>query len=462
MSYNPLSKHRQQVALNIKEGIMTKNFGLFIVIASIIWSAAYALPNPAQDPRVQKVYDQLQGQMIWIKNGDWTPCGKTLLETLSHADEEGLWPEDYTPFVENLQNAELSSEEVQKQAEGLLTLAALNYISDMRGGRLSNFVSKDIFVRPPPIDGIKLLVNYFSNPNQCGWIHRLAPSGPEYQQLKQLLASYRQKQVQGEWSQLPKETKRQKGNKGPKASVEQRIRSIIVSLEKQRWFPHPLPARYLQVNIAGFYLKAVEGGTPVFYMPIITGKPHKKTPVFHAPMREIIFNPSWHVPPSIIKELMPKIVKNPGAFARKGYHVSNAGSGVRIVQSPGNGNALGKIRFTIDSPFAIYLHGTPQKNLFRRAKRALSHGCIRVENPAKLAEFVFQDPQKWSLTHIKAQASGTTTKRVKLAQPLPTYVTYFTVFEDEKGKMTFVEDGYGQDKQIWAALVKAKRNIQEN
>ncbi|OJW49074.1 MAG: hypothetical protein BGO67_10925 [Alphaproteobacteria bacterium 41-28] len=424
---------------------MTKKFGYFIIILNMILSVAYALPNPAQDPRVQKVYEQLQGQMIWIKNGEWTPYAQTVLKTLSHAEEEGLWPEDYTPFVETLQNADLSSEEIQKQAEGLLTLVALNYISDMKGGRLRNCMFKSISVKPPSIDEAELLTSYVSQGNPGGWIYGVVPSGPEYKQLKQLLAEYRQKL--------------EKGNKGPKASAQQRIQSIIVSLEKQRWFPNPLPARYLQVNVAGFYLKAVEGGTPVFYMPIIVGKTNKKTPVFHAPMREIIFNPSWHVPPSIVKELLPKIGNNPGAFARKGYRVTNAGSGVRIVQSPGNGNALGKIRFTIDSPFAIYLHGTPQQNLFRKVKRALSHGCIRVENPAKLAEFVLSDPN-WPLDRVKAQAQGSTTRRVKLDQPLPTYITYFTVFENENQKMTFVEDGYGQDKQVWAALVKAKRNVQ--
>ena len=425
---------------------MIKKLGLFLYILNVLFNDAQALPNPAQDPRVQKVYVQLQGQMIWIKNGEWTPCARTLLETLSRANEEGLWLEDYTPFIEALENADLSSEEVQKQAEGLLTLAALNYISDMKGGRLKNFMIKNIFVKPAPIDEAAFLASYVSQRSPCSWIDALTPSGPDYQQLKQLLAEHREKL--------------QKGSKGPKASVQQRIQSIIVSLEKQRWFPNPLPARYLQVNVAGFYLKAVDAGTPVFYMPIIVGKVNKKTPVFHAPLREIIFNPYWHVPPSIVKELMPKIGKNPGAFARKGYHVTNAGSGVRIVQSPGNGNALGKIRFTIDSPFAIYLHGTPQKNLFSKSKRALSHGCIRVENPAKLAEFVLNDPSKWPLDRVKAQAQGTTTRRVQLDQPLPTYITYFTVFEGENQKMNFVEDGYGQDKQIWVALEKAKRSIQ--
>lgn len=228
-------------------------------------------------------------------------------------------------------------------------------------------------------------------------------------------------------------------------------------MERERWLPNPLPSRYLQVNIVGFYVKAVDGGTPAFFMPIITGKAYTKTPVFNAPMEEIIFNPAWHVPASIVRELLPKINSNPSAYARKGYHVSYGPNGTRIVQSPGAGNALGKIRFTIKSPFSIFLHGTPNQKLFEKAKRSFSHGCIRVEDPYKLAEFVFHDPEKWPLSRIKQEASGTRTKRVKLDHILPTFITYFTVFEDQNREIHFVDDHYGQDKKVWKALETARR-----
>ncbi len=491
---------------------MTNKLIFFTLLSSVFLNFAYALPDPAKDKRVQKVYEYLEGQLIWIKNGSWTSCGKALLEVLSRVEEEGLWSEDYAPLIEALHKADLNSPESQKKADELLTLAALNYISDMKGERLNpRSVNKHIYIKAVSIDEVELLKNYVSLFNQCGWIYGLSPSTPEYQKLKQLLALYRRKQGAGGWPQLPKGTKLKKGDKGPLVEtlrvqlvaqealssegqgsdvlddsledalknyqalhgldqdgkvgeetlkalnipVEQRIRSIIVSLEKHRWYPTPLPSRYLQVNIPGFYLKAVEKGFPAFYMPIITGKEYTKTPVFNSPLTEIIFNPSWHVPASIVKELLPKIRSNPQAYANKGYRVSDNG----IVQSPGNSNALGKIRFTIDSPFSIYLHGTPQVNLFQKAKRALSHGCIRVENPQKLAEFVFQDHEKWSLDRIKAESSGTATKRVKLEQFLPVFITYFTVFEGENHKMHFVTDGYGQDKEVWLALEKAKRNF---
>ena len=497
---------------------MTKNFCLFMIVGHLILSFVQALPNPDQDSRVQKVYEHLESQQIWIKNGAWTSCGKTLLDVLSHVDQEGLWAEDYSPFVEALQKVDLSSPEEQKKADALLTLATLNYISDMKGERINpHLVDKNIYVKQVEMDETELLKSHLALTNQCDWIHGFGPSTPEYKHLKQLLALYRQKEEQGGWPQLPKGTKLEKGDNGALVEtlraqlmaqdilpsegqgndvfdeelekslkdyqalhgleqdgkvgretlialnrpIQERIQSIIVNMEKERWLPISLPSRYIRVNIPGFYLKAVNNGSPTFFMPIITGKQYLKTPVFNASMTEIIFNPSWHVPASIAKELLPKIRSNPEAYASKGYHIyDNSEDGrARIIQSPGNANALGKIRFTIESPFAIYLHGTPQQNLFQKANRALSHGCIRVEDPYKLAAFVFDNPQKWALSHIKDEASGTTTRRVKLEQALPVFITYFTVFEGENLKMHFVEDGYGQDKQVWGALKKIRRNI---
>lgn len=515
---------------------MKSKICLFFLMGLFAFKCTYALPNAQEDPRVQKVYDHLQGKLIWIQNNTWTPCGVALLKALSHAKDEGLWAEDYAPFVNHLQKADLTSSDTQKDADALLTFAALTYISDMKGGRLNpQAVDKNIHIKQIVVDETQLLKEYLSLPDQCTWIDALAPSHPEYQRMKHQLALYRQKQAQGGWPQLPKNTKLQKGDKGPlvatlkaqfmaqdtplqeqssdvfddtledalkvyqshhgleqdgkvggetlkalNTSVEDRIKSIIVNLERQRWLPASLPSRYIQVNIPGFYLKAVSGINSL-YMPIITGREYRKTPVFYAPMTEIIFNPSWHVPTSIaVRDKLPKLKQNPNAFAGKGYHFYNSSgeevspasvnwdsysSGnlpIRIVQSPGNANALGKIRFTIDNPFSIYLHGTPDEKLFSKAKRALSSGCIRVQDPIKLAGFVFGKPHEWTRGRIEKESSGTRTKRVKLDVPLSVFVTYFTVFEDENHKWHFVEDEYGQDSKIWAALEKVKRNFKED
>src|SRR3990167_1729070 len=195
---------------------MTKKISLLLMLGNLITHVAYGLPNPNQDQRVKKVYDHLQGQLIWIKNGAWTPCGKTLLATLSHVDQEGLWRENYMPIIETLQKADLSSPEGQKMADELLTHATLNYISNMKGERLNpHAAAKEIYLKQKSLDEAEELKNYLSLPDQCGWLYGLAPTTPEYQHLKRLLSSYRQKQAQGGWPQLPKGTNLQKGDKDP-------------------------------------------------------------------------------------------------------------------------------------------------------------------------------------------------------------------------------------------------------
>jgi len=489
---------------------MNKKIWVLGLIGCFILSAAQALPNPSQDPRVQKVYENITGQLIWINNGTLSTCAKTLIEALSHAEDEGLWGTDYAPIVDMLTKVDLNTPDGQKNADELLTLGALYYIADMKGERLNpHLADKTIYVKQVVVDEVELLKSYKMAQDNCAWVQLLAAQTPEYQRLKELLSEYRTKQAQGGWPQLPKGTKLEKGDKGPNVeilktqlkaqnalsstsegsdafdqaledvlkryqelhglepdgkvgagtlaalnmSVEERIRSIIVSMERQRWLPNPLPNRYLQVNIPGFLLKAVDERKPVFTMPIITGREYTKTPVFYSDMKEIIFNPAWHVPASIMREIAPKMARNPGAMAAKGYHYV----GDSIVQSPGAANSLGKIRFTIESPFSIYLHGTPNQNLFQKANRALSHGCIRVEDPKKLALFVFQDPQTWNLDRITEESSGTTTKHVKLENSLPVFITYFTVFEDLDHNIHFVADAYGQDRRVWEALEKVKR-----
>lgn len=490
---------------------MIKKLFLLFILTGVSIQLSFALPDPAKDTRIQKVYESFKGDLLWIQGESWSLCANTLKAALNHVEDEGLWKEDYEPLLLTMEEMDLSVPEERKRADELLTLAALNYISDMKGERLNpRTASKSIHIKEVSIDEAELLVGYLSTPYSCTWVKDLIPRRKEYQDLKETLAHYRQKQTQGGWAQLPEGTKLEKGDQGPlvetlreqlmpqdiqvtqesdvfdeelehavkeyqdlhglehdgvvgaktvaglNTPVEDRIRSIIISLERQRWYPNPMPNRYIQVNVAGYYLNAVEGGKSAFFMPIITGKKYTKTPVFNAPMTEIIFNPSWHVPASIVPEILPKIQKNPEAYRRKGYVVTY-GSGVRIVQRPGSGNALGKIRFTIKSPFSIYLHGTPAKKLFEKEKRAFSHGCIRVKNPVKLAQFVFNDPS-WTKARIEKESSGSRTDHVKLKHSLPTFITYFTVFEDEQGRMNFVPDEYGQDEKVWKALTNERRS----
>ncbi len=254
-------------------------------------------------------------------------------------------------------------------------------------------------------------------------------------------------------------------------NLKRRIQKLIVSMERWRWLPEDLGQRYVFVNIAGFDLKAVENGETRLRMPVIIGRNYRKTPVFSSEIYSIRFNPSWHVPRSIaVKDKLRKIKKDPGYLDRGNFVLYDAsGSQInpnsvdwslvsaknfnyRLRQKPGAHNALGKIRFSIKTTSNIYLHSTPNKALFNKAKRAFSSGCIRVGNPQDLAEFVFKGMDDWTSKKITANMEGLQTKNVSLKNPVKVYITYFTIWMGDDNKLKYSQDLYGQDAAIWNAL----------
>ncbi len=269
---------------------------------------------------------------------------------------------------------------------------------------------------------------------------------------------------------------------GPKTSamlnsfnMEDRIQKLIVSMERWRWMPNDLGPRYIRVNIAGFELYAVDEYQERLRMPVIIGRQYRKTPVFSSEIYSIRFNPSWHVPRSIaVKDKLKKIRRDPSYLTRGGYvlydssgsrlsphsvdwsSVNGSNFNYRLRQVPGRNNALGKIRFSIKSPFNVYLHDTNERHLFTKSNRSLSSGCIRVQDPNALATFVFNDSSNWPRTRVDKNMEGTRTSNVPVKDPVKVYITYFTVFTGENGDIRYVPDIYGQDKSIWDALQSRK------
>jgi len=257
--------------------------------------------------------------------------------------------------------------------------------------------------------------------------------------------------------------------------LEDRINQVIVTLERWRWMPPILGDKYLLVNIPQFEVRAYKNNQFVFVMPIIVGRSYRETPVFHSEIINVIFNPTCNVPRMIAVQDKLKDVQKNGAdyFTKKKIHVYKDGHEIdphqinwrqvtkenfnfHFKQEPGELNALGRIRFTIVSPFNVYLHGTPEQELFDKTKRTLSSGCIRLEDPIKMAEFVFGDTSTWSEEAIKNEINSGKTVTIPLQVPVRVYIQYFTVSKDDQGNVRFLEDVYGQDKQILQAL-KARK-----
>jgi murein L,D-transpeptidase YcbB/YkuD len=248
--------------------------------------------------------------------------------------------------------------------------------------------------------------------------------------------------------------------------VEQRIRTIALNLERWRWLPDPMPARYLMVNVPDFRLEAIENGKMVMDMRVVVGEPDNKTPIFADEMTHVIFSPYWNIPPGIAKdETIPRVMNDPAFLARNNMEVVNQSgqvvdpysvdwantSGLRIRQRPGSDNALGGVKFVFPNNFDVYLHDTNATKLFDRIERGLSHGCVRVEEPLKLAQYVLRDQTEWTPEAIDAAMKAGQEKHVKLSTPIPVYIVYKTAWVHDGG-VRFLKDLYGHDADQSAQL----------
>jgi L,D-transpeptidase YcbB len=248
--------------------------------------------------------------------------------------------------------------------------------------------------------------------------------------------------------------------------VEQRIRTIALNLERWRWLPDPMPGRYFLVNVPDFRLEAIENGKPVMEMRVVVGEPDNKTPIFADEMTHVVFSPYWNVPAGIAKdETIPRVISDPEFLARNNMEVVNQSghvvdpysvdwsntNGLRIRQRPGGGNALGGVKFIFPNNFDVYLHDTNATKLFDRLERGLSHGCVRVEEPQKLAEYVLRDQPEWTAEAIDAAMTAGQEKHVKLSTPIPVYIVYKTAWVHDGG-VRFLKDLYGHDRDQSLAL----------
>lgn len=257
--------------------------------------------------------------------------------------------------------------------------------------------------------------------------------------------------------------------------ASRRVLQIALALERLRWLPPLQGQRFIAVNIPMFRLWAAgAGGTPPVAMGVIVGQALRTpTPVFIAELREMVLRPYWNVPRSIVRgELLPLIERDPTYLARHEMEIvrgagddapvveANAANiallragALRLRQRPGPRNALGLVKFSMPNAFDIYLHDTPAHALFDRSRRDFSHGCVRVEDAMRLAEWALQDLPRWSRERIAEAAAEGSTRTVRLARPLPVVVYYLTAMAvPGSARIRFADDIYGHDARLAKAL----------
>lgn len=251
--------------------------------------------------------------------------------------------------------------------------------------------------------------------------------------------------------------------------LEDRIKTIIVNLERLRWLPQEVPNYYILVNIVDFQLDVVENNMVVKNHKVIVGKDYRKTPVFSSTMQYLVLNPTWTVPPTILSnDVLPEVRRNSSYLSSKNIFVYNQ-KGVKMNtdsidwrnnkvlsyiyrQEPGKNNALGAVKFIFPNKFNVYLHDTPSRELFEKTERALSSGCIRVQKPLELAEFLLRDQPGYSLDDLKKITETSKTITVMLKKKPEVYLLYLTAWVNESGEVNFRKDIYSRDERLFKAL----------
>jgi L,D-transpeptidase YcbB len=390
--------------------------------------------------------------------GAWSPSAlANLMATAQAAPLDGLPAEDDAlRAIEALRSGGANDADAVAQLDIAADALFASLARRFAQGAVADPVAADPEWRlaPPPTPDLEaLLARRVAGEPPSSLLRGLAPQSADYLALRDELARV---------SAEPEGALDAHGR-----SREARLLSLHASLERWRWLPRELPPTRIEVRITHFEAVLFKDGARLLTHAAIVGARRTPTPSFAAEIRSLTLNPYWEPPRSItIGELLPRFARNPAAAARENYEVlDTSGRSVplasvdwtarpfpyRLRQRPGPGNALGRIRFDMPNPFAIYLHDTPSRNLFARADRALSHGCIRIENPVELAA-AMSDADAWSAETLNAQIDAGATSAVNLDSALPIYILYITAAMAPDGSIAYADDLYGRDAAVVAAL----------
>ncbi len=320
----------------------------------------------------------------------------------------------------------------------LLSDAFLSYADALaRGAVPVERRSDDEVLTPGPIDVAAVLDEAIDSPDPAATIEALAPTTSTYVALLQALQKYRSLASAGD------------------RAAESRVRTIEVNLERQRWLPRKLPEDRVWVNVANEGLVLYLANLPVFSTRVVVGQDakDKQSPEFRAAIDASLFNPPWVVPKDIVTaEILPAISRDPNYLTKNDMILLANGE---AEQLPGPDAGLGLIMFDMPNRFDVYLHDTPDRYIFNRENRRISHGCIRVQKPRELAALLMRQPVE---TIDQGIAMGGTTRH-KLPMPVPIFVVYQTAFVDAAGKLQFRPDFYDRDAEIYGQLHKRSDGV---
>lgn len=236
--------------------------------------------------------------------------------------------------------------------------------------------------------------------------------------------------------------------------LQWRIRQLLVNMERLRWLPPTKDSNYILVNIPEYRLHIFESGKTVMDMNVIVGKSANSTVIFSGNLKYVVFSPYWNVPTSIVrKEIVPAMDRNSNYLERNHMEITGRSNGLPLVrQKPGPFNSLGLVKFLFPNNYDIYLHDTPNHDLFTQSSRSLSHGCIRISDPKKMAQYLLRSDTAWNSNNIDSSMHLAKERWVTLKKTVPVLIVYFTAWVDKTGTLNFRKDIYGHDEKMAAKL----------
>jgi L,D-transpeptidase YcbB len=377
----------------------------------------------------------------------------------------------------------LPSDQALATAEVQIAEAVLLYARHARGGRIDvAALGRNFDQKPPLLAHRTVLQDIATAPDAGAYLVGLHPKHPQFEKLRQALLAQRsapvQPTVEREADPQPATQPKVKGNRSglPKVGSGNITQRLLINMERWRWLPENLGPFHVWDNIPEYRMRVLKNDKVVHAETIIVGKPSTPTPVFSADMKYVIFHPTWGVPDGIkMNEIAPSLRRStnfwggsdPAILRRHNLKVSYNGRPVdpaavnwetadirnfQFTQPASGSNVLGVVKFRFPNKHDVYMHDTPERSLFSRTEKAFSHGCMRVQNPRRLAEVLLGEDQGWSSAQVGRAIAGGATQDITLTTQIPVHVTYFTTLVDDDGQLKTVADLYGHDVQLQAAL----------
>ena len=470
-------------------------------------------PTKHEHAAVETFYQNRNLAPLWLEKGALNDRAKAAIARIRAADTDGLDISDYK--IPDF--AAAASPEALADAELKLTQTVLTYARHVQAGRFGYAnVSKNIELPQQPPEPGDVLTKLADGKDTAKALDEFSPPQKAYQALKAKLAELRAKSGaaaseigDGPELKLTKQPmedprvpqlreklglKSDAGNLHYDAALadavkkfqrnndlkvtgsldaptlrelngpprDKQIDIIVANMERWRWYPRDLGKDHVEVNLPDFTLRLIHNEQLMWTTRIVIGKPAMPTPLLTETMKYITVNPTWNVPQSIIQnEYLPAYREDPTVLERSGLKMQTERDGtVRIWQPPGDGNALGRIRFNFPNRFDVYQHDTPDKYLFKEEKRAYSHGCMRVQDPVKYAQLLLsieRPKDGYSEERIK-RMFGNDEQDIQFPAPIPVHLTYQTAFVDDDGHLQIRGDVYGLDSRVMA-LIKTERSM---